>query len=240
MAFQDPAFIEFYEQIDGNRTVDIEFYKEIARSGHGPVLEAGCGSGRVLLPLLRDGIDIAGFDPSQAMLDLLLERAGDQTPNVWKGDFSEMRGGYSTIISPFNTILHMLTQEEQITAFRNVYNALDAGGVFVFDIVNPFNLDIYNERRVFETSMVDLKTEQNVEVWRRFEYDHVSQRAKYHREFIVERRTLQSVIEFRWSYPSEISLLLKMSDFSTFDVFGDFQGGALRADSESQIWVAWK
>jgi SAM-dependent methyltransferase len=242
MSFTDPAFVEIYEQIDGSRTIDLEFYREIARNAGGNVLEAGCGSGRLLLLIAEDGVEIEGFDPSEAMLNVLRERAEGVglSPKVWQGDFTSIERKYATIISPFNSIMHLLDQEEQIDAFKRVYDSLEAGGVFAFDIVNPHTLDIYDESRQFESSMIDTTTDETVEIWRWFEHDPIVQVGKYHREFIRSGETLNSVIDFRWSYPSEIFLLLRMSGFTSCEVFGGFDGEDLDDDSTSQVWIARK
>jgi SAM-dependent methyltransferase len=242
MSFTDPNFVEIYEQIDGARTEDIEFYRNIAKKVSGPILEAGCGSGRVLLPLLLDGLDISGFDTSEPMLDVLRKRAAelDLTPKVWQGDFGSIEGKYAAIIAPFNTILHLMDAEAQIEAFRRVYHGLRAGGTFAFDIVNPYTLDIYDDRRHFESSFIDVQSDENFEIWRTFEHDPITQKAKYHREFLSSSKSVKSTIEFRWTYPSEIILLLKLAGFSTSEVFGDFDRSALSPESTSQIWVAKK
>src|ERR1700693_830157 len=50
---------------------DVAFYGNLARESGGPVLELGCGTGRVLLPIARDGIACTGLDSSEAMLEEL-------------------------------------------------------------------------------------------------------------------------------------------------------------------------
>jgi SAM-dependent methyltransferase len=242
MAFDDPRFVRVYEQIDGARTIDIEFYREIAKAASGPILEAGCGSGRILLPLLRDGIDISGFDPSAAMLAVLESRAKAEglTANIWQGDFSSIHGQYAAILCPFNTIMHLLGVEEQIDAFRRVHEALEDGGTFAFDIVNPNTLDIYDDRRQFESSFIDVESDVSFDIWRSFEHDPITQQAKYRREFISEKEKIVSEIDFRWFYPSEIVLLLKLAGFSSYEAFGEFDRTPLLSDSTSQIWVARK
>jgi SAM-dependent methyltransferase len=242
VSFTDPAFVEIYEKIDGSRTIDLEFYRGISKSAKGPVLEAGCGSGRILLPLQKEGVDISGFDPSEAMLDVLRSRASANglNPKVWQGDFESVQGNYAAVICPFNSLMHLLTQEQEVAAFRQVYRSLEPDGLFAFDIANPNAFDIYDERRQFDSTYTDVKTEESVEIWRWFEHDLLTQTAKYHREFITKKTTLNSVLEFRWTYPSEISLLLQLAGFSSWDVLGDFDRGPFLADSESQIWIARK
>lgn len=242
MSFSDPAFVEIYEQIDGDRTIDLEFYRKIAEEARGKVLEAGCGSGRILLKLLADGIDIEGFDPSEPMLQVLLERAEGLglTATVWHGVFDSIEEDYAAVISPFNSIMHLLEQEEQIAAFVAVHDSLEDGGVFAFDVVNPHTLDIYDDSRQFESSLTDAATGDVIEIWRQFEHDPILQVGKYHREFIRGRHTIHSAIKFRWTYPSEISLLLSIAGFSACEVYGGFENEELNDDSTSQVWIARK
>src|ERR1051326_8231265 len=54
--------------------VDLPFYVELAKQIGGPILEMGCGTGRVLLPIARAGIEIHGLDNSPAMLKIFRER----------------------------------------------------------------------------------------------------------------------------------------------------------------------
>ncbi len=66
---------EFYDHIGAYRDrQDVDFYIEMAKAAHGPVLEIGCGMGRVLLPLARAGVEILGMDLSPSMLSLCRER----------------------------------------------------------------------------------------------------------------------------------------------------------------------
>ena len=59
--------------------VDRDFYLELAREYGGPVLELGCGTGRITLPLARQGVDVTGMDASRAMLEVLRAKLADRT-----------------------------------------------------------------------------------------------------------------------------------------------------------------
>lgn len=66
---------------------DYVFYRTFVEEAQGPVLEPMCGTGRFLLPLLKEGFDISGFDASQHMLSSLQDKAKIQRlkPNIWHG-----------------------------------------------------------------------------------------------------------------------------------------------------------
>ena len=52
---------------------DVAFFVEMARETGGPVLEVGCGTGRVLIPTARAGVSISGLDASPSMLKVCRE-----------------------------------------------------------------------------------------------------------------------------------------------------------------------
>ena len=89
------------ESYDGNNTYDtaiqfsddLEFYIGSAKEQGGRVLDIGCGTGRVMLPMLQAGIDVVGMDLSPHMLKLAadkLNRAGF-APLLQQGDMRDFR-----------------------------------------------------------------------------------------------------------------------------------------------------
>ena len=63
------AWAEWYDVFYATAgTEDVDFYVKVAKRSGGPVLEIGCGTGRVSLPIAEAGIDIVGVDFSPAML----------------------------------------------------------------------------------------------------------------------------------------------------------------------------
>ena len=74
-----------YDSIYSYVREDIPFYVEAAKDAGGPVLELGCGTGRVTIPIAEAGVDVVGLDSSEAMLDAasrklergVAERRGD-------------------------------------------------------------------------------------------------------------------------------------------------------------------
>ena len=125
--------------------VDLPFYVELATEAGGPVLELACGTGRVLLPTARAGIQIDGVDNSTPMLDILranLEREPEEVRgrvSVFPGDMRTFRGDrkYRLVTIPFRPMQHMHTLQDQISALRTAAWHLDDGGILVFDVFYP-------------------------------------------------------------------------------------------------------
>jgi SAM-dependent methyltransferase len=248
--FHDPLFVQFYEETDNTRLTDVPFYTERAKEAEGPVLEAGCGSGRLLIPILQAGVEAEGFDASPVMLEELtkkMSRLGLHA-HVWESRMqgAELEPGkYALIICAFNTFLHNLTHQDQLETLRRFHAALRPGGRLLIDITNPFNFDIFSTRafaKTFEASLFDPRTDSETTIWRWFERDLIHQIGTYHREY--DRTSSAGVtsqttsVQFRWTYPEEMHLLLEQTGFHDIQVFGDFGGEPLTEEAEMQLWDA--
>jgi SAM-dependent methyltransferase len=119
---------------------DVEFYRGLARESGGPVLELGCGTGRVLLPIARDGIACTGLDSSEAMLEELRRRRPPGNLRLVQGtmqDFDFEAERFGLIFSAFRSFQHVLTVEDQLACLGAVRRHLAPGGLFAFDVFAP-------------------------------------------------------------------------------------------------------
>ncbi len=125
--------------------VDAPFYVELAKERGGPVLEIGCGTGRVLLPTAREGIEIHGVDNSGPMLATLKENLAKEDPAVrgrvtlHAGDMREFRLNrkFPLVTIPFRPMQHMFTIADQLRALTSAAAHVAEGGVLTFDVFYP-------------------------------------------------------------------------------------------------------
>ncbi len=125
--------------------VDRDFYLSLAREYGGPVLEFGCGTGRITLPLARQGVDVTGMDASHFMLEVLRAKLAKESESVRRrtrvveGDFRTHYLGdqFSLVAIPFRPMQHMYTTEDQLAALKNARIHLAASGILAFDVFNP-------------------------------------------------------------------------------------------------------
>lgn len=116
------------------------FYLELIRQYGGPVLDVGCGTGRLVLDYLGAGLDVDGVDNSPDMLAICQEKA-DQlglTPNLYQQamELLDLPRKYQTIIVPsssFQLVTDMALAQRAMTRF---YDHLVPGGVLIM----PFML----------------------------------------------------------------------------------------------------
>jgi SAM-dependent methyltransferase len=137
---------EFYDYIGPYRDrQDITFWVDTARDSGGPVLEVGCGTGRVLIPIARAGVEIVGLDLSPFMLavcraNLVKEPAEVQDcVRLVEGDMRDFDLGreFALATVPFRPFQHLTTVEDQIACLHSIRRHLAPGGRLVLDLFNP-------------------------------------------------------------------------------------------------------
>lgn len=124
---------------------DLQFYVDMAKTKGGPVLELACGTGRILLPIAREGIPIHGVDNSFPMLNVLQDKLQREVKDVrelvstLQGDIRNFRSNreYPLVTIPFRPLQHMYTVEDQIAALQTAAFHLEDSGVLVFDVFYP-------------------------------------------------------------------------------------------------------
>ena len=137
---------DFYDYVTLYRErPDIRFYVDEAIASNVPVLEIGCGTGRVLIPTARAGRVVVGLDASPGMLAICEERLRSE-PEAVRSRVSLLHGDmrnfdvaqtFALITSPFRAFQHLLTVEDQIACLTCVHRHLAERGRFVFDLFNP-------------------------------------------------------------------------------------------------------
>lgn len=125
---------------------DVAFFVDAAVRAGSPVLEVGCGTGRVLIPTARAGIEIVGLDLSRHMLDacrrkLRLEPADVQARvRLLEADMRgfDLGAEFSLVTVPFRPFQHLLTVDDQLACLRTIRRHLTRGGALILDLFNPW------------------------------------------------------------------------------------------------------
>jgi SAM-dependent methyltransferase len=128
------------------RRDDVRFYRTLADERGGPVLDLACGTGRLMVPLLRDGHQVVGLDHAPAMLARAAARVQRLAAPVrrrallLRGDlraFAFRRQPFLMAICAFHSIQHLRSDQELLRFLRAVRHALAPGGWFAFDVFVP-------------------------------------------------------------------------------------------------------
>src|SRR5262245_48448069 len=143
---QAPFIAEFYDfVVPYAARRDVGFYVDVAREYGGPVLELACGTGRVLIPTARAGVDITGIDTAERMLAVCRGRLLAESPQtqsrarVHRGDMRsfDLPRKFQLITIPFRAFQHLLGVDEQLGCLRAILRHFAPEGRLVFDLFNP-------------------------------------------------------------------------------------------------------
>ena len=243
---------------------DIPFYVERARASGGPVLELGCGTGRVLLEIARAGIEIVGVDLSEEMLARAGERLATEPAEVRDrvrlihGDLRTVTvdggiGRFPLVTSPFRVVQHLVGRDDQKAWLRTVRAHLAPaspqapGGELLFDVFQPDfgliadSLDEAAPSLSVDVQRVDPESGRTIRRVSRSFHTPELQTFDVTFEWLIEEpdgtsRTERSVDStVRWFTRAELENLLELEGFEVLDVWGDFEGTPFGEGSQDLV-----
>jgi len=225
---------------------DAGFYLELARACGGPVLELGCGTGRVLLPIARAGVPCTGLDRSEGMLDALRGKSPPPNLRLVRGsvqDFDLAGERFALVTAPFRVFQHLYDVDDQLACLAAVRRHLAPGGAFAFDCFSP-RLDRIALREEPEKEDArwregDDEIVRSVSVTRdpaaqmqlvTMHYDRVRGGERVSRE--------TTTFPMRWFHRFELEHLLARAGFDDRTLLGSFDRSPFGDGSLDMIWVA--
>jgi SAM-dependent methyltransferase len=237
---------------------EIDYYR-VRVEGAQPVLDAGCGAGRLLVPWLRAGIDVDGCDVSADMIARCRERAGRESlePTLFVQPLHELdppRRYRSIVVCGVFGIGS--TREQDQEALGRLCAALEPGGALFLDSEMPYS-HARRLRRWTEEGRAELPTPWSREADRRIAADG-TEYALWNRmlaadpldqsfvlgiraekrlggELVAEE---ERVLTERMYFRNEMVLMLEQAGFAGVEVCGGYTGAAATADDKTCVYVA--
>lgn len=244
----------YYDLENAEFTEDLEFWLELADDHGDPVLELGCGTGRVLLHLARRGHAVTGVDNSPEMLARLREKLKPaarhlpKPPVVIEDNLAHFRTEALCQIAlmPFNTFMHLLTPEAQTATLRNIRRHVVEGAPLVLDLVNPVEAYASAEQGLtLERTFAHLEgqTERTVQQFSQYQVDRATQLARV--TWLYDsvgpegdvRRTIVP-LTLRYTFPGEMRLLLEKGGFALTHLWGDYDHSPFSESAPRMIVMA--
>lgn len=232
---------------------DIALYRRLAAKTGGPILDVGCGTGRVAMPLIADGHEVVGVDLSAPMLRLAerkratLPAAAAARLSLGEADMATLELGreFALVVAPSRVFQFMLTTAAQRQALAALRSHLRPDGRLVLDLFDP-RLDfvipgLETPRRVVELvhpTSGNRVTWQDAGRWpdpgRQLIIEDATATEFDHSGEVV--RTETERLTLRWSLRSEMELLFELAGLRVVAEYGDFDGGP-PAYGREQVWV---
>ena len=219
---------------------DIEFFTEKLADVEGEILEPAVGTGRMLIPLLRKGLRVTGYDTSEHMLKVCranLEAAGCDA-ELFVADMAAHRdpGRYDAVLVPTGSIIVLPDRESVLSALRNMRESLRPGGRLYIDVPPLRNFAEKGGLRHWWDGDRELLTLQVMDI----DTDHVKQQVVRWLRYELWRdgRLVDTQLQLGhllWFGVPEFEQLLLEAGFDEVTAFGDYREGAPPAP-DAGIW----
>jgi SAM-dependent methyltransferase len=247
-------FAHFYDADYRHYQDDIDLILDLAVQADGPILELGCGTGRVLLPLVEAGHTVTGIDISPALLRLASEKIGNTqhaTRNTnHQADlrtFDLPTKDFAFAFCTSNTLMHLTTQADQFAVLRNAYRHLRPGGLLLIDLFSPDVARLHAVNGIMELAdqWDDPATGAQVIKWsvRTVDWaEQIQETLFIYEEILPDGTTRRTACPFpiRFLWRGEAELLLQSAGFTVEEVWGDFDGTPYNITSDHLILLAAK
>lgn len=247
------SWVDIYDLLYSGFTADIPFYVEESLSADGPVLELGCGTGRVSIPIASQGVNLTCLDISRGMIGELkrkISTSNDPTQalRVIQGDMRDftLDSQFDLVIIPFRSFLYLLSVEDQVRTLINIKRHLSNKGKLILNFFVP-DLQTMNQEGDLSNHLFDVtdpNTGCRLVVWNQTKCDMHTQILDT--RLIIEMlnddgltvKRLHRDVQLRYVYRWEMYHLLKYCGYRVVDLYGDFNRTPFDEESEEMIWIA--
>ena len=240
---------DFYDITDTDRAPFIGFYRRLVTGRTRSLLELGCGTGTITTAMARElaraqlpGARVVGVDESPRMLDVARRRG--ETIEWVLGDIRALpvSGPFDLIISCFNTLQHLLTDEDLALAFGEARRVIADDGFFAFDIYHPNAGYLSRRHRDHLARMVSTADGRQLEIREDTDYDRDSRVITIDWRLVEKRSCSPRLLtttryRMRQYFPDEIERLLTAAGLAVRERFGDFDLSPFTPASKRQVVV---
>ena len=239
--YADP---ELYDLENQDFEPEGPFLLGIARRFNGPVLEVGCGTGRITIPLAQNQVDITGLDVVSGMIRRAKQK-GKDLPIHWV--IADIRSfhleqSFRLIFETGSVFQHLLTRLDQEAYLGRVREHLEQHGRFVFGLMFPHPTLLTSEESENEWFQYEDQHGHTIRVSGTEAYDPIRQvkLETAYRRWVDEGGTevlKVAPLSLRYTFPQELETLLHYNGFDIVEQYGDWERTALTDKSRMIISV---
>ncbi len=242
------AYAPFYDwenaQTLGRR--DVPFWRRVAAGAIGPVLELGCGTGRVSLPLARAGVELVGIDRSAPMLERARTRVvrspqlrRGHSPRFVRGDIRALPfddDAFRMVLAPYGILQSLIRPRDLTATLASVARVLAPGGTFGIDLVPDVpkwreyrnRVQLRGRAGGAQLTLVESVRQDPVHHLTTFEQTYIEQRGTRVQEHRFD-------LTFRTLSVRQMTRQLESAGFRVDAVLGDYRGRPW--DDRADVWI---
>jgi ubiquinone/menaquinone biosynthesis C-methylase UbiE len=225
---------------------DIAFWTRVAAKARGPVLELGCGTGRVSLPLARAGVNLVGIDRSAPMLEWARQRiAKSPTRQLAKAlrlvraDIRQLPfedEAFPMVIAPYGILQSLIRPRDLTATLASVARVLARGGSLGIDLVPDVpkwreyenRVQLRGHARGAQITLIESVRQDRKRHLTTFEQTYVERRGSEQREHRFD-------LTFRTLTVRQMRGQLERAGFRVDAVLGDYRGRPW--DDRADVWI---
>jgi ubiquinone/menaquinone biosynthesis C-methylase UbiE len=243
----------FYDSEHAHFSQDLDMYRnfaELSGGTSGTVLELACGSGRVLLPLAREGYKLAGVDTSAYMLDLARQRLQEERLatrcTLVQQDMTALHLGrtFNMAFIALGSFAHVTERKQQQQALAAIRAHLSTGAIFILDLSNAdahymesTSGQVLHQgtwQRDDGTLLTHFVSAASSQAQHLLELTHFYDQ---HRQGGAVQRTVVTTHVYLFER-AETELLLEQAGFVNKEVYGDYELSPYQLESPRMIFIA--
>ena len=215
---------------------DVAFWRRVAGKANGRVLELGCGTGRVSLPLARAGIDLVGIDRSAQMLARAKRHASLQ---LIRGDIRALPFGdgvFPMVIAPYGILQSLIRPRDLTATLASVARVIEPGGSFGIDLVPDVpkwreydnRVQLRGKAHGAQITLIESVRQDPKRHLTTFQQTYVERRGTRTREHRFD-------LTFRTLSVRQMTAQLERAGFHVDAVLGDYRGRPW--DDRADVWI---
>ena len=225
---------------------DVAFWRRVASKADGPVLELGCGTGRVSLPLAKAGVNLVGIDRSAPMLARAQRRIlKSSDPQILKslelvrGDIRALpfaAGSCTMVLAPYGILQSLIRPKDLTATLASVARVIAPGGTFGIDLVPDVpkwreyenRVQLRGRARGAQLTLIESVRQDPKRHLTTFEQKYVERRGSATREHRFD-------LTFRTLTVRQTTRQLEGAGFGVDAVLGDYRGRPW--DDRADVWI---
>jgi SAM-dependent methyltransferase len=234
---------------------DVPFWRNLALNAGGRVLELGCGTGRISLPLASAGVPLIGVDRSAAMLALARRRLNrgrlHRHLRLVQADIRQLpfasaamvrrrsRDGVAMVMAPYGILQSLLSERDLTRTLAEIHRVLQPNGTFGLELVADLPSWEEYRKRVSLKGWRGRRGGSHVTLVETVRQDRARRRTIFDQEFTERRgraaRVRRFSLAFRTLSVPQMTRRLERAGFEIAALLGDYRGG--QWDARADVWI---